>query len=154
MYGPVHETFVIETDIEVGPAEVFAAYADVHVRVEWAAPGSDVIVYDKADFTVGGGDVFHCGPKDDTRFHGRVWYHEIVPDERLVYVESIRDGNQMLSIAMVTLELLPARDGTRLRSTTQMISFVGLQMVADSKSGTRAALNNLAGWFFRAAYRR
>jgi hypothetical protein len=33
MYGPVHETFVIETDIEVGPAEVFAAYADVHVRV-------------------------------------------------------------------------------------------------------------------------
>ena len=109
MHGPVHETFVIETDIEVGPAEVFAAYADVHVRVEWAAPGSDVIVYDRADFTVGGGDVFHCGPKDDPRFHGRVWYHEIVPDERLVYVESIRDGNQMLSIAMVTPNRVSSR---------------------------------------------
>jgi hypothetical protein len=59
----------------------------------------------------------------------------------------------MLSIAMVTLELLPARDGTRLRSDADDL----VRRAADGgrqQEWTRAALNNLAGWFFRAAYRR
>jgi hypothetical protein len=34
-----------------------------------------------------------------------------------------------------------------------MVSFVGPQMVAGSKSGTLAALNNLAAWLSRAPSR-
>jgi uncharacterized protein YndB with AHSA1/START domain len=147
----VHDTFVVETAIESAPAEVFAAFADVRVREEWAAPGGDTIVYEKADFRIGGVDVFRCGPKNDQRFHGTVWYHEIVPDHRIVYVEAVRVGDEPLSLALVTLELVPEREGTRLRSTNQLVSFTGAQMLADSRSGTRAALHNLAAWCARAA---
>ena len=150
---PVHDTFVVETTIDAAPSRVFGAYADVRTREEWAAPGSDAIVYDKADFRVGSGDTFRCGPKNDPRFNGAVVYHEIVQDRRFVFVESIRVGDQTLSLGMVTWELLPEGDRTRLQATTQMISFVGPQMVAGSKSGTQAAMNNLAAWLARAPSR-
>jgi uncharacterized protein YndB with AHSA1/START domain len=116
-------------------------------------PGADVIVYDKADFRVGGIDVFRCGPKDDPKIQGEVRYHEIVYDERIVYVESVHVGDEKLSLGLVTLELIAQRGGTRLRSTNQLTSFVGPQMVADSKSGTRAALHNLSAWCSRASSR-
>jgi uncharacterized protein YndB with AHSA1/START domain len=150
----VHDTFVIETSIEAPPADVFAAYADVRAREAWAAPGGDVLVYDNADFRVGGADVFRCGPKADLKFHGSLWYHDIVENERIVYVELVRLDDQKLSLGLVTLELLAEKDGTRLLSTTQLTSFVGPQMIADSKSGTRAALHNLAAWCSRATSRR
>ena len=81
MHGPVHGRRDRDPTSKSVPLRYSPRHTDVHIRVEWAAPGSDVIVYDKADFTVGGGDAFHCGPKDDPRFHGRVWYHGIVPDD-------------------------------------------------------------------------
>jgi len=150
----VHDTFVIDITIDAPPAEVFGAYADLQVRMEWAAPANDVIAYDKSDFRVGGGDVFRCGPVNDLKFVGTLWYHDIVPNERIVYTESVQVGGEKLSLEIVTLELLPEGSVTHLRSTTQMISFVGQQMIADSKSGTRAALHNLAGLLARATGRR
>jgi hypothetical protein len=62
----------------------------------------------------------------------------------------VQVGDQMLCLGLVTLEMLPEKNGTRLRSTTQLVSFVGLEMIDSSKSGTRAALNNLAAWVSRA----
>jgi uncharacterized protein YndB with AHSA1/START domain/ankyrin repeat protein len=144
-----HETFVVEIVVDANPATVFAAYADVHARQEWSAPGGDAIVYDVDDFRVGGGDKYRCGPQGALSFAGAVWYQEIVADKCIVFVESVRDASRTLSLAMVTWELLPEGNATRLRSTTQMISFVGPQMVAASQSGTRAALNNLAAWCAR-----
>jgi uncharacterized protein YndB with AHSA1/START domain len=150
----VHETFVIETCIEASPAEVFAAYADVLAREAWGAPGGDTMVYDAADFRVGGTDVFRCGPRDEPKFHGTVWYHDIVQDHRIVYVELVRTDDRKLCLGLVTLELVPDEQGTRLRSTNQLTSFAGPEMVAGSKSGTRAALHNLAAWCSSASSRR
>jgi hypothetical protein len=65
---------------------------------------------------------------------------------RLLLALAARTGDRTLLLAIVTWESLPEQVGTQLRSMTQMISFVGPQMVASSKSGTRAALNNLAAW--------
>jgi uncharacterized protein YndB with AHSA1/START domain len=146
----IHDTFVIETVIDAPPSRVFAAYADIGSRQEWSAPANDAIVYDASDFRPGGADVFRCGPRNDLRFHGAVEYHDVVENERFVFFESIRTGGRTLSVAMVTWELLPDGNGTRLRATTQMISFVGPEMVAGAKSGTRAALNNLATWLSHA----
>jgi uncharacterized protein YndB with AHSA1/START domain len=152
----VHDSFAIEITIDAPPAAVFMAYADLRARMEWGAPANDAIAYDKAEFRVGGNDVFRCGPANDMKFVGSLWYHDIVQDERIVYTESVRAGDEKLSLEIVTLELFPegARTRTRLRSTTQMISFVGPQMIADSKSGTRAALHNLAALVTRASSRR
>jgi hypothetical protein len=65
---------------------------------------------------------------------------------RLLLALAARTGDRTLLLAIATWESLPEQVGTQLRSMTQMISFVGPQMVASSKSGTGAALNNLAAW--------
>jgi uncharacterized protein YndB with AHSA1/START domain len=145
-----HETFLVETIIDALPSRVFAAYADVRAPQDWSAPANDAIVYDMSEFRTGGTDVFRCGPKNDLRFHGAVVYHDIVPNERFVFVESIRTRDRTLSVAVVTWELLPEGGGTRLRATTQMISLAGPDLIAGAKSGTRAALNNLAKWLSQA----
>ena len=148
-YGVAHDTFVIDLNLDATPSRVFDAYADVRVREAWAAPGGDAIVYDEADFRTGGTDVFRCGPGTDLKFQGIAVYYDIVANSRFVFVESIRVGERGLSTAMVTWELVPEAEGTRLRATTQMISFAGTDMIAGAKSGTRAALKNLAAWLSR-----
>lgn len=146
-----HETIVVERTYDAPPSHVFAAYADVRLRAAWSAPASDSIVYDRAEFRVGGEDVFRCGPTNDLRFHGVSVYQDIVDNERFVFVESIRTGDQTLSVAIVTWELLPEGDGTRLRSTTQMTAFAGPGMIAGAKSGTRATLEHLGQWLAKSA---
>ena len=148
-YGVAHDTFVIDLSLEAAAPRVFGAYADVRVREAWAAPGGDAIVYDEADFRAGGTDIFRCGPGTDLKFHGIAVYYDIVVNSRFVFVESIRVGDRALSTAMVTWELVPEEEGTRLRATTQMVSFAGTDMIASAKSGTRAALQNLAAWLSR-----
>lgn len=146
----VHDTFITNIVIQAPPSHIFAAYADIRARQEWSAPASDAIVYDAAEFRVGGGDRFRCGPKGDLRFHGALVYHDIVVDQRFVFVESIRTDDGPLSVAMVTWELLPEDGETQVRATTQIISFVGPEMVSAAKSGTRATLSNLATWLSHA----
>lgn len=146
----VHHTFVIEKTCEAPPARVFAAYADVGARQQWGAPGGDTILYSASDFRVGGGDSFLCGPKTDLKYSGTVRYEDIVENIRIVFTESVRVENKTLSVGMTTWELLPDGSGTRLVATTQMISFVGAEMVEASESGSRAAIENLVKWLSRA----
>lgn len=63
------ETVVMERTYRASPARVFKAWGDVEARTRWSIPSPDVIiVYDKADFRVGGVDDSRCGaPKGGTR---------------------------------------------------------------------------------------
>ena len=46
---------------------VFSELGDPLARARWSAPSNDTIVYDEADFRIGGTDVFRCGPKGDPK---------------------------------------------------------------------------------------
>ena len=147
----IHDTFVIDKTFDAPPARVFEAYADVRAREQWGAPGGDAIGYSAADFRVGGGDSFLCGPTADLKYAGTVRYEDIVENTRIVFTETIRADDKTISVSMTTWELLPEGTRTRLIATTQMISFVGSAMVESSRSGTNAALDNLVRWLGRTA---
>ena len=113
-------------------------------RARWSAPSNDELVYDEADFQIGGKDVFRCGPKGDLKFRGETHYLDIVPNARVVSSETVAADGQRLAVALTTLDFKPTKDGTLLTVTIQAVSFVGPNMIRSYESGNRSALNNLA----------
>jgi uncharacterized protein YndB with AHSA1/START domain len=142
--NPQHATLTFERTYSAPLERVFTEFADPVARAAWSAPSNDVLIYDEANFHEGGRDRFRCGPKDDPRFHGETAYHLIAPNKRVVSSESLTMEGQHLAVSLTSLEFEPTVDGTHLKVTVQMISFVGPDMIEGYKSGNKSALENLA----------
>lgn len=140
----VHDTVIVERRYAAAPARVFAAFADVDVRARWSVPKGDRIVYTSADFTVGGRDLFVCGPADAMVFRGDIRYEDIVADRRIVYVERMAEGERPIAASLVTVEFEPDASGTHLIMTAQIAALDGSPIAAGSADGWRAVLENLA----------
>ena len=123
---------------------VFSQFADPAARAGWSAPSEEILVYDESDFRVGGKDVFRCGPKGNPKFRGETRYLHIVPNKRVVSSETLDTDDQLLAVALTTLEFEPTKDGTNLTVTVQIVSFVGPDMIRGYESGNKSALKNLS----------
>lgn len=123
---------------------VFSEFADPATRVKWSAPSGDTLSYDKADFREGGSDIFRCGPPNDLRFRGQTTYHLIVPNNCVVFTEVLTEGGKRLAVALNTLSFKATGQGTTLKVTAQVVSFVGPGMVEGYDSGNKGALEGLA----------
>ncbi len=134
--------------VPANPDQVFAAYAEVNQRMEWGAPSDNTaLIYDQAEFREGGEDVFRCGSKSNPDIHGATRYLDIVPNRRIVSTETITVEGRHVCASLVTLELNPDGDRTKLKTTIQLASFVGQHMVEGHESGTNASLDNLMNYF-------
>jgi uncharacterized protein YndB with AHSA1/START domain len=144
----VHATLIFERMIPAPCNQVFSAYADVDVRKKWGAPSDNTaLIYDRADFREGGEDLFRCGSKSNPSIHGATRYLDVVPNRRIVSTETISVDGRRLCASLSTLELSPDRDHTKLKSTIQLVSFVGQDMVRGHENGTNASLDNLVNFF-------
>jgi uncharacterized protein YndB with AHSA1/START domain len=144
----VHATLIFERIIPATADQVFAAYADVDKRKKWGAPSDKTaLIYDQADFREGGEDAFRCGSKSNPNIHGATRYLDVVANRRIVSTETVSVDGRRLCVSLSTLELNPDGDHTKLKSTIQLISFVGQDMVRGHENGTNASLDNLVNFF-------
>ena len=140
-----HTTLVIERSFDASPARVFKAFADPAARMRWGVPSANVeLIYLEADFRVGGHDVSRCGPAGNLKFDVDLSYLDIVPEQRIVSVETVSQDATRLSVSLITVEFQPSGKGTRLVLTDQIVALDGSDMVAGSRAGFNAALDNLA----------
>jgi uncharacterized protein YndB with AHSA1/START domain len=139
-----HATIVLEHAYSAPIERVFAEFADPKARAKWSAPSNDALIYDEADFREGGRDVFRCGPRDDLRFCGVTTYQLILPNKCVISTEALSEGDRPLGISLNTLDFAPTPEGTNLKVTIQMISFVGASMVGGYEPGNRGALEGLS----------
>jgi uncharacterized protein YndB with AHSA1/START domain len=139
-----HETINLQGFYAAPVERVFSEFADPSARAKWSAPTNDSLVYDKADFREGGGDVFRCGPPNDLRFRGETAYQVIVPNKCVISTEILTEGGKRLAVALNTLSFEATGEGTTLRVTVQLVSFVGPGMVEGYKSGNKGALEGLS----------
>lgn len=139
-----HATLVFEREI-AGPVEaVFEAFANAEARATWGVPSPNaVILYDSENFAVGGEDRYRCGSRDDPNIHATTHYLEIVSNQRIVFSETLAVDGQRLCAALTSIELTPGGSSTKLKSTTQVASFVGEPMIQGYTDGNNASLDNL-----------
>lgn len=141
-----HETLTFERAFPVSAARLFEAFRNPREREIWSAPDENTeIEIVECDFRTGGREKGLCGPKGDMSWSMDVAYHLVETDRLIVFTEELRDGDRMLTVALITVEILPADDGCRLNLTDQITSFVGQGGVSGHRDGYAKALENLAG---------
>ncbi len=145
-----HATLVFEREVPAPVERVFAAFANVSIRSEWGAPSDTAtIIYDQEDFREGGEDRFRCGSKSNPNIHGTTRYLEIILNRRIVSSETISMDGKRLCASLITLELAQSGSVTKLRSTSQVASFIGQDMVRGTETGNNGSLNSLVNYFSR-----
>jgi uncharacterized protein YndB with AHSA1/START domain len=139
-----HDTFVIERRLSSSRARVFAAFADQKKKARWfgCVEGWEVAEH-TLDFRVGGREVWRGGPPGATPHRNDTYYHDIVPDERIVWSYAMQLGARRISVSLSTLELSADGSGTRMRFTEQGVFLDGHDGIAERERGTKDLLDNL-----------
>ena len=107
-----HATFVVERTYEKPPERVFAAFADPAAKAHWFG-NVDL------DFRVGGRETGRSRPDDDAVHIYEARYHDIVPNERLVFTYEMHLDETLISVSLATVQLEPDGTGTRMTFTEQ-----------------------------------
>jgi uncharacterized protein YndB with AHSA1/START domain len=105
----VHNTFVIERTYPASAARVFAAFADNATKRRWFAEGEGwhVDAFD-AEFKVGGHEKSRFRLKDGPPVTNDTVYHDIVPDQRIVFAYVMTVDGKRISVSLANVELFPA----------------------------------------------
>ncbi len=123
----VHDTFIIERRYAKPLARVFAALGDPALKRRWYAATAETF---DMDFREGGREYTLSRMGDDTPFPGAALesdavYQNIVPDSRIVLVQTMSLGGRAISSALMTFELLGEGEGTTLVCTHQAAFYEG-----------------------------
>jgi uncharacterized protein YndB with AHSA1/START domain len=123
----VHDTFVIQRDLRFAPDQVFAAWSNPQAKASWfVGPTGWQAQLRELDFRVGGHEEL-VGQRPDgavSRFHAR--FHEIVANERIVYVYDMYNGDTRTSVSLVTIEFATRKEGTHKGGTQLVITEQGV----------------------------
>ena len=140
-----HATFAIERIYPHSPARVFHALSDEATARRWRAEGEGWQINEfKIDFRVGGGEVSRFNFQGGPEIRLDAQYHEIVPNERIVFAFRMAMGAQPLSVSLTTIELFAEDRGTRLVHTEQGAFYGKGETVQGREEGTRGLLEKLA----------
>ena len=140
-----HATFVIERTYPVHPAKVFAAWASKDAKAVWMddpdfkSDGSE----SEMDFRVGGHERFGGLTPAGTSYRYDATYYDIVPDQRIVYSYEMYAGDDRMSVSVATVDMVPARAGTKLTYTEQGVFLDGIDKPEAREEGTVWLLDNL-----------
>jgi uncharacterized protein YndB with AHSA1/START domain len=140
-----HDTFVIERVYDVPPVHVFRAWAEPELKSRWFAGSVDALKagYD-LDFRVGGREVNRGGPPGGPVYTFESRFHDIVPDERIVYTYEMHADEDRISVSVATVQFRSEGARTRLVLTEQGVFLDGLDTAAQREEGTRSLLDSLA----------
>jgi uncharacterized protein YndB with AHSA1/START domain len=73
-------------------------------------------------------------------------YHDIVPNERILYTYEMTLDGKRISVSVATIEFRPEGSGTRLKLTEQGVYLDGFDNPDVREKGTRDLLEALGKW--------
>lgn len=141
----IHDTFTIERTYDASAKEVFAAWADPDMKARWfVGPEGWTQVERALDFRVGGSELLHGTFEGGRTTIFTARYHDIVPDQRIVYVYDMHLDGALFSVSLATARIRPVGNRTRLVYTEQGVFLDGSTESAKGRvHGTAAHLDRL-----------
>ena len=146
----VHTSYTIERVYSATPAQAFAAWATPDVKRQWFVD-SDSAEWQSLDY----GLDFRVGGREHGRFrfggegpvHGNeTVYLDIVPDARIIFAYTMSMDERRTSASVVTVELKPEGQGTRLIFTEQGAFLDGLDSAESRQKGWGGLLDALGAF--------
>jgi uncharacterized protein YndB with AHSA1/START domain len=142
----VHAAFHIDRTFKASPQRVFKAFADPLAKALWfsGTPGKWTELERIMDFRVGGREVAKGQWTDGPITHFDAVYHDIVPDQRIVYSYNMFVDTRKLSVSLATIQIRAAGGGgTHLRVSEQGAFLDGYEDGGSRERGTGELLDRL-----------
>ena len=111
------ETLRLERTLNATPERVYRAFTEPALLKQWHAPGDYAAESVEADVRVGGTYSITMKSPAGTEHTTRGTYQEVVPNERLVYTWRWQDEAHDVGETLVTIQLQPEGEATRLTLT-------------------------------------
>jgi uncharacterized protein YndB with AHSA1/START domain len=142
----VHGTFTLERNYPVSAARLYAAWTDPEIKARWfIGPAGWQLVKRELDLRVGGREILEGVFPDGLQTLFTARYHEVVPEQRLVWSYDLDYAGKHLSVSLATVEIRAAGRGAALRFTEQAAFLDGTDGTSSRERGTAAHLDRLAG---------
>ncbi len=141
-----HGTFTIDRVYDASPARVFKAFADPKSKARWfAGPDGWKELQRDMDFRVGGQEIAHGRFPNGVESKFTARYHEIIPNERIVYIYDMHVNGAHMSVSLATVELsLKSGGKTALKFTEQAVYVDGKDGNENRREGTTFLLEQIA----------
>ena len=142
----VKATFTIERTYPAKQARVFKAFADEASKRKWFGGHEGWVQLENAfDFRVDGVEINVGRHSSGIVSAFYCTYHDIVPDERIVYAYRMTLDGKPLSSSLASIELRPEGEGTHLTLTEYGVYFDGYDEkdVAGREHGTNWLMDKL-----------
>jgi len=142
----VHATFVIKRKFSQAPERVFNAFADPAAKARWFSGPPDQWTQRlrEFDFRVGGRERLIGAWAGGKVSSFDSVYHDIVPNERIIYAYAMQIDGVPISVSLATVEFKPAGTGTLLVITEQGAFLDGYDDAGSRERGTDTLLERLA----------
>jgi uncharacterized protein YndB with AHSA1/START domain len=145
MTKAIHGSFSIDRVYDASPSRVFKAFADPQSKARWfVGPNGWKEIRREMDFRPGGQEITHGRFPNgmESKFVAR--YHEIVENQRIVYVYDMHANGGFMSVSLATIELTPQGNRTKLTITEQGVFIDGQDGNASRREGTLYLLEQVA----------
>lgn len=148
MSGPsletIHETLRFEHHYSVHPERIFAAWEDNDSRARWCGLSDNGPArMERMDFLPGGCDVIAGASAGDAHIRIERRFIDIQKPSRIVFIETVRDGETPLGAGLATLALRGQGGFCAVTLTLQLASFCGQGFIEASREQHRSALHRL-----------
>jgi uncharacterized protein YndB with AHSA1/START domain len=141
-----HGSFTLERVYNAAPARVFKAWADPAIKARWFVGPSDWQLLERSiDFRIGGRERLSGRKGGGIVSTFDAVYHDIVPEQRIIYCYDMRLDNRHISVSLATVELKPEGTGTHLTMTEQGVFLDDYDDGGSRERGTRILLEQLGG---------
>jgi uncharacterized protein YndB with AHSA1/START domain len=140
----VHDTFVIDRTFAFKREFVYAAWTSAEAKSRWfVGPSGWELHLRELEFRVGGRERLKGRRPDGTTSLFDARYHEIVPNERIVYVYEMHTNDVRASISLATIEFKERKEGAGLTITEQGVFFEGHDDARRREQGTQVLIGQL-----------
>ena len=143
----IHTTRTFDRSFRAPLARLYAAWTSAEARAAWGSPDPSIVIRMRAaDFRVGGEDVSDCVMDGVAVATVRSCWLDIEPERRVVYTETIAEGETVQGVSLVSAELRAEGSGSRMILTLQTVAFDGSGLEKGVIDGWTAGLDSLATW--------
>jgi uncharacterized protein YndB with AHSA1/START domain len=141
----VHATFHLERTYEAPIARVWQALTDETAKQKWfgGSPGSWELLERHMDVRVGGRERLRGRWEGGVVSTFDAIYHDVIPNERLVYTYQMHLDDKKISVSLATIQLKGGSGNTTLKVTEQGAFLDGYDDAGSREHGTGHLLDAL-----------
>ncbi|HEX2667350.1 MAG TPA: SRPBCC family protein [Gammaproteobacteria bacterium] len=145
MTSTQHASFTIDRRYDAPVALLFKAFADQQAKSRWFGGGSEWDMQSRVfDFRVGGREHLSGKWKSGMVSTFDAVYHDIVPEQRIVYAYDMHLDGRHISVSLATISFAKDGDGSRLTITEQGAFLDGYDDAGSREKGTRGLMERIA----------